>query len=271
MFDQSQCPNLRELNLSHNQMSSLRGFGNLPGLKILKLRENRIETLFVKPGMDDRNFKRGLYGMPNLEFFDVSSNQLQYLYGLQYSPLKELKIFHASNNEIVKIEHLEKLRQLRELDLSKNRIRQIDVNSFHAHHQIMILKLNENGLRSLANIEKLEKLQTLYISNNRIQELFEIEKLAELPNLLDLSLIHNPIARKPNYRMIVIKRLVQLMVFDGKEITMEERKRIEGATGMMDPKQGQQPLVHFQQYPTVKVPVKLNPVNFDGVFNNMKY
>ena len=50
-------------------------------------------------------------------------NQLQYLYGLQYSPLKELKIFHASNNEIVKIEHLEKLRQLRELDLSKNRIR----------------------------------------------------------------------------------------------------------------------------------------------------
>ena len=77
----------------------------------MKLRENRIETLFVKPGIEDhRNFKRGLYGMPNLEFFDVSSNQLQYLYGLQYSPLKELKIFHASNNEIVKIEHLEKLR-----------------------------------------------------------------------------------------------------------------------------------------------------------------
>ena len=29
--------------------------------------------------------------------------------------------------------------------------------------------------------------------------------------------------------------------------------------------------MHFQQYPTVKVPVKLNPVNFDGVFNNMKF
>jgi len=127
MFDQSQCPNLRELNLSNNQMSSLRGFGNLPQLKILKLRDNRIETLFVKHGSDDRGARRGLYGMPNLEFLDVSSNQLQYLYGLQYSSLKELKIFHASNNEIVKIEHLEKLRQLRELDLSKNRIRQIDI------------------------------------------------------------------------------------------------------------------------------------------------
>lgn len=71
--------------------------------------------------------------------------------------------------------------------------------------------------------------------------------------------------------MIVIKRLIPLMVFDGKEITNEERKRIEGATGMIDPKQGQAPLVHFQQYPTVKVPVKLNPVNFEGVFNNVKF
>ena len=30
------------------------------------------------------------------------------------------------------------------------------------------------------------------------------------------------------------------------------------------------PMIHFAQYPTVKVPVKLNAVNFDGVFGNMK-
>jgi len=29
-------------------------------------------------------------------------------------------------------------------------------------------------------------------------------------------------------------------------------------------------MVHFSQYPTVKVPVKLNAVNFEGVFNNIK-
>ena len=29
-------------------------------------------------------------------------------------------------------------------------------------------------------------------------------------------------------------------------------------------------MIHFAQYPTVKVPVKLNAVNFEGVFNNMK-
>lgn len=58
------------------------------------------------------------------------------------------------------------------------------------------------------------------------------------------------------------------MIFDGKEVTMEERKRVE-QSGMIEPKAP--PMVHFQQYPTVKVPVKLNPVNFDGVFTNLKF
>lgn len=30
-------------------------------------------------------------------------------------------------------------------------------------------------------------------------------------------------------------------------------------------------MIHYQQYPSAKVPVKLNSVNFDGVFNNLKY
>jgi Leucine-rich repeat (LRR) protein len=37
--------------------------------------------------------------------------------------MKDLKILHSSNNEITKIDYLEKYKQLRELDLSKNRIR----------------------------------------------------------------------------------------------------------------------------------------------------
>ena len=110
MFDSSNCPNLRELNLSHNCMTTLRGFGYLPNLKILRLKSNRIETLFYKPSPDEKNFRRGLFGLPGLEFLDVSFNCLAYLHGLQYSPLKELKKFLASNNEIVKVEHLDKLR-----------------------------------------------------------------------------------------------------------------------------------------------------------------
>lgn len=36
--------------------------------------------------------------MPSLEVLDVSSNLLQYLYGLQFSPLKDLKILMAADN-----------------------------------------------------------------------------------------------------------------------------------------------------------------------------
>lgn len=124
MFSYSQSPNLRELNLNNNNMQSLKSIGYIPSLKILRLRGNRIDTLFVKPAQsEDKNSKRGLFGVLNLEFLDVSQNQLQYLYGLQTQPLKDLKVLLVGENNISKIEHLEKLRALRELDLSKNKIR----------------------------------------------------------------------------------------------------------------------------------------------------
>ncbi len=46
MFDNRKFPNLRELNISHNNMITLRGFGYLPKLKILTVSANKLETLF---------------------------------------------------------------------------------------------------------------------------------------------------------------------------------------------------------------------------------
>lgn len=111
----------------------------------------------------------------------------------------------------------------------------------------------------------------LHVAGNRIQDLYEIDKVADMPMLAEVSLMQNPIARKPNYRMFVIKRMPNLVIFDGREVSFDEKKRVEGVnSSIIDPKV-QNTVVHYQQYPTVKVPVKLNPVNFDGVFNNMKY
>ena len=50
---------------------------------------------------------------------------------------------------------------------------------------------------------------------------------------------------------------------------MEERNRIE--TSQLYDAQKAPPMIHYSQYPSSKVPVKLNSVNFDGVFNNLKY
>lgn len=62
MFDESLYPNLRDLNLSHNSLVTLRGFGYLPKLRILKIKANRLETLFCKP--NDDGYPKGLFGLP---------------------------------------------------------------------------------------------------------------------------------------------------------------------------------------------------------------
>lgn len=82
---------------------------------------------------------------------------------------------------------------------------------------------------------------------------------------MELSLINNSVAKKPMYRVSIIKRLPDLLILDGREITPDEREKVESAI-MQEAKAP--PMIHFTQYPTAKVPVKLNAVSFEGVFNN---
>ncbi len=58
MFDEKFYPLLRELTLSNNQLTSLRGFGYLPKLKILKIKANRLDNLFCKASED--GYPKGL-------------------------------------------------------------------------------------------------------------------------------------------------------------------------------------------------------------------
>jgi hypothetical protein len=72
MFDESLYPSLRELNLSHNSLVTLRGFGYLPKLRILKVKANRLETLFCK--RNDDGYPKALFGLPVIknQFINVS-------------------------------------------------------------------------------------------------------------------------------------------------------------------------------------------------------
>ena len=74
--------------------------------------------------------------MTGLEVLDISYNALTDLYGINFAPMKELKILNAANNNLAKLEHIDHLKDLREVDLSGNRIRQFEPNSFSINHQI---------------------------------------------------------------------------------------------------------------------------------------
>lgn len=80
MFDHAKYPQLRELNLSHNSLVTMRGFGYLPNLRVLKLKQNRLDSLFFKP--KENGYPIGLFGLHRLEYLDVSYNNLNDLHGL---------------------------------------------------------------------------------------------------------------------------------------------------------------------------------------------
>jgi Leucine-rich repeat (LRR) protein len=171
-----------------------------------------------------------------IEILDVSNNSLKELNGLQYASLKQLKILKADHNEISKLDSLEGLEQLKEIDLNNNKIRQFEMcifqlfhfhffifnliifqrNSFSNLNPIKCLKIEENGLKNFTNIQKLYKLQHLFASNNRLNDFPDIEKLAELPNLKELELNGNALSKRPGYRTIILKKLPLLLYLDGK-------------------------------------------------------
>ena len=102
-FNSKTFPKLEELDLSNNEFSSIK-------MKILILQSNKIETLHYN---NDLSVQKGLNGCQNLEILDLSINLLKDFYGLHLCKLGELKILKASKNEIIKIDCLENLKQLK--------------------------------------------------------------------------------------------------------------------------------------------------------------
>ena len=72
--------------------------------------------------------------------------------------------------------------------------------------------------------ESLPNLTTLVLTNNNIQELADIEKLAPVQTLQFISLLHNPVVAKPNYRAFVIHKFPNLRALDFKKVKLKEKE-----------------------------------------------
>ncbi|CAD8156657.1 unnamed protein product [Paramecium octaurelia] len=259
VFNVQSFPLLVELDLSQNLFTSTKMLGFLPHLKILILTCNKIESLLYPT---DINQKKGLNGCQQLQILDISQNSLKEFNGLQYCQLKELKIIKCEKNEITRVDQLENLKQLKELDLNYNKVRQFDPQSFAAQNPIKCLKIDGNGLKNFQNIQKLFKLLHLFANSNRINDLPDIEHLVALTQLKELELVGNSLSRRPGYRQMVLRKLPTILYLDGREVTQEERERLE-----LIERQAVLPQMQIQQQQNTKVPVKLSSINFDGIFS----
>jgi len=111
-----------------------------------------------------------------------------------------------SDNEIRKLENFPQLRRLQTLLLSNNRIARIAP------------KLHE----------QLPNLETLVLTNNQLSQLSDLDPLADVDaSLRYLSLLDNPITKRPHYRAYVIRKLPHLRVLDFKKVKKQEREAAE--------------------------------------------
>ena len=58
--------------------------------------------------------------------------------------------------------------------------------------------------------ESLPSLDNLILTNNQISELADLETLSGCKKITMLSLLHNPVVAKPNYRLFVVHKFPNL-------------------------------------------------------------
>ncbi|KAI8887446.1 L domain-like protein, partial [Backusella circina FSU 941] len=86
--------------------------------------------------------------------------------------------------------------------------------------------LNNNRISKIeSNInEFLPSLKTIILTNNAISELGDLEPLILCKKLTHLSVMDNPVAKKPHYRLYIIYKVPQIRVLDFNKVKQSERK-----------------------------------------------
>ncbi|XP_070181590.1 leucine-rich repeat-containing protein 9-like isoform X2 [Littorina saxatilis] len=237
--------NLRSVNLQNNNLLSFSGLTSLVNLRVLCLNNNHIECVVPrsKPvtGSSKQRYAPGYANkgaadyypetfapvFEHLEVLHLGCNGIKDMAALQLSRLPSLKALFLQGNEIMKVEGLEGLHDLRELVLDRNKIKVVSDYAFANQWSLQELHMEENRLREVASLGCLENLQRLYLGSNRIQDITELGKLDALSNLVELSVVNNAVARRLLHRVVLVFRLPQLMIIDGVPITDEERNKAE--------------------------------------------
>ena len=139
--------------------------------------------------------------------------------------------FYKLGCKIVAIENLSSTRDLYDtIDLSDNEIRELE--NIPPLCKLKHLYLSNNKISKIDPIlaQRIPFLQTLILSGNNISDLTDLIPLSGWsalkdknmyykPTLEGLSLIDNPVCKKPNYRLFLISLIPHLKVLDYCNVT----------------------------------------------------
>jgi hypothetical protein len=239
-------PNIMYLDISNNNVSSLRNLESMAGLVQLRARNNKLtECLNFYPPhcKESQSWPEGEKAIGSmLTLVDLSQNSIRRIGDL--SKHRFLECLLLSKNQLGWIEGLYNLRFLQTLDLSNNKITQIEGLD---NLPLRELRLANNKIISLDGLDKLPCLCSLDVSNNQIKTLVQVQSLIHLSyldvsgnslafirqveyltscNWLHVVLIdRNPCALKLHYRLRILYRLPNLKRIDHVLVSTEEKLR----------------------------------------------
>ncbi|XP_031826425.1 dynein regulatory complex subunit 3 isoform X2 [Nomia melanderi] len=127
-----------------------------------------------------------------------------------------------SNNIIKKIENLDTLIHLKELDLSFNHINVME--NLNCLIKLETLLLYNNEITKIENIDNLYNLAIFSIGNNLITDWEHVLYLRKFKKLRSLNMSGNPCTNKSGYSDYIFAFIPQLLYYQYKMITNEERK-----------------------------------------------
>nr|XP_020448576.1 leucine-rich repeats and immunoglobulin-like domains protein 1 isoform X2 [Monopterus albus]XP_020448577.1 leucine-rich repeats and immunoglobulin-like domains protein 1 isoform X3 [Monopterus albus] len=206
-------PNLRELRLDHNTLTSIPDLGQAASKIVsLYLHHNKIGSIVGRRTRE----------LVSVETLDLSNNDITELRGHCFPSGLQIRDLYLSNNKISVLElgaldHLGstlqvlrlsrnrisqipvkafQLPRLTQLELNRNRIRQVEGLTFQGLSSLEVLKLQRNNISKLTDgaFWDLAKMKVLHLEYNSLTEV-NSGSLYGLTSLQQLFLSNNSIAR----------------------------------------------------------------------------
>lgn len=216
---------MRRLDASRNELEDVDAIAALPSLSWLSLANNALTS--AEP----------LRACASLEVLNLAHNRIAGK--VQVGRLTRLKALVLNNNAVTLVGGLERCRQLNTLILSHNRLESVQgwlagaaaLAKLQLSHNALAelpgaavagldclaeLRVNYNRLEALPQeLSRLTRLRILEAGANPIARLEDVQVLAALPALRQLSLKGCPVSELPGYRETILKWLPRLQAREG--------------------------------------------------------
>lgn len=166
-------PELREINLSHNDLSNF----NLLLNKITASKTPQLSSLNIS--FNHFSNLNNIEKFEELETIYVSNNKIYNANVLK--ELKLLKLLYINDNKISDIQFLDSIKQLTELNLANNNI--IDFSPISNLNQLSFLNLSSTDFDNLYLIKSTSTLQSLHLSGCKIKDWSFIKSFINLANI----------------------------------------------------------------------------------------